>query len=127
MPGIIARTMVRSLAFNVFKAAKLLAKYREKPSIDRMKKTGNLERNCKEAQSLGSRTAKITHSAAVVAHSRSPTACITGMLPIRFLDNSQLTENSARIAKVNSNNRPFKAFNEATPEAPFAHTVMPES
>ncbi len=103
-----ARTMVKSLALSDFNAPKLHTKYNENPNIDRIKKEGIMESNGRDLKTAFSRTAAINHKAAAVANNLSPTACITGILLTKFLDNNQLMENNARMAKVNRNNRPLK-------------------
>ncbi len=108
--------MVKSLALSDFNAPKLHIKYNENPNIDRMKKGGIMESNGRDLKTAFSRNSAISHKVAVVANNLSPTACITGILLTKFLDNNQLMENNARMAKVNKNNRPFKKLNDLIPQ-----------
>ncbi len=108
--------MVKSLALSDFNAPKLHTKYNENPNTDRIKKEGIMESNDRDLKTVFSRKTAINHKAVAVAHNLSPTACITGILLTKFLDNNQLMENNARMAKVNKNNRPFKKFNDLIPQ-----------
>lgn len=111
-----AKTMVKSLALSDFNAPKLQIKYSENPNTDRIKKEGIIESKGRDLKTAFSRKSVITHKAAAVAHNLSPTACMTGILLTKFLDNNQLMENNARMAKVNKNNRPFKKFKDLIPQ-----------
>lgn len=108
----------------VLYSPKLHTKYSENPNTDRIKKEGIIASNGNDLKTAFSRNTTINHKAAAVAHNLSPTACITGILLTKFLDNNQLMENNTRIVKVKNNNRPFKKLNDLILQSLAVHNMM---